>query len=228
MTEIPRHPAQSDDPMSEVPQVPSPQDDPMPLTDVDPAVTFEERMGGVTLEEATKIARRFLLKKCRDNHLLGDPYRLAEDLAQETMLKVWRSVCDPNYRVDRPAGFVRTVAMRIFLDRYRESVRDGVRSDIDDEVAVADGQNTAGDVVTRSVADTVEGWIADLNEECQQVARLLWDRDDLSFDSMSYQKVADRLGIPVGTVKSRMNSMKKKFQEKYRKELGSHQPESGQ
>ena len=124
-------------------------------------------------------------------HLTGDPVR-AEDVAQETLLRAWQSF--PT--LDQSRGSVRswlfTVARNVVIDDWRTR-----RSRL--ELSTGD----VPDVVPRDQTDELlQSWmVADalshLSEDHRQVLVECYYR------GRSVADAAQRLGVPVGTVKSR-------------------------
>ena len=123
---------------------------------------------------------------------LGDRGR-AEDAVQETFASIWRSAA--SYRPDRGPGapWLYAVARNAIVDRAR--ARTEVPSDIPDEATTDAGPS-----------DRVEqGWVAwrvhraleELPEREREVLALAY------WSGLSQSEVAEFLGIPLGTVKTR-------------------------
>ena len=142
----------------------------------------------------------------------------AEDLVQEAALLAWRGIgtfqADTNFR----AWFIRIVT-NTFLSgrRKRRPEQDAVSLDDDPPNAYlqrrAHGPGAAGGgpvaglagadlvraVVGKLEIAQVSAAIAELPEEFRTAASLYF------LDDFSYQQIADTLGIPVGTVRSRLH-----------------------
>jgi RNA polymerase sigma-70 factor (ECF subfamily) len=127
--------------------------------------------------------------------LLGDR-SLSEDATQQTFLKAWRGArrVDPSREL---GPWLATIARRVAIDLHRrEAVRsaaplDAVPSDDLALVSMPTPVETVNDIweVRRAVCA--------LPAEDQQVVRLQ------HFDGLTHAQIAQRLGVPVGTVKSR-------------------------
>jgi RNA polymerase sigma-70 factor (ECF subfamily) len=121
----------------------------------------------------------------------------AEDCAQEALLRVYRYRAD--YRPDHPfPAFLFTLARRSFLDWRRKSSRHDARSaPLEPDLALP---GAPADPVARA-AERV-----DLAEAVARLPRRLRDVVELgAIRGLPYHQVATLLGLPVGTVKSRMH-----------------------
>ena len=133
---------------------------------------------------------------------LGDRGR-AEDAVQETFASIWRSAA--SYRPDRGPGapWLYAVARNAIVDRARS--RTEIPSDIPDEATSDAGPS-----------DRVEqGWVAwrvhraleELAESEREVVALAY------WSGLSQSEVAEFLGIPLGTVKTRTRAALAKLAE---------------
>ena len=143
----------------------------------------------------------------------------AEDLAQEIFLKIFKSLDTFDRRANFQTWLV-SVSRNLCIDHYR-SVRKE-RQTIDRTV-------DAGEL---SPASTDPGPMAAL----EQRDRLTLLRDALAalpdalrtavlmrdIHELSYQEIADRLGLPQGTVKSRINRGRAELARQIRKLRGEH------
>jgi RNA polymerase sigma-70 factor (ECF subfamily) len=126
----------------------------------------------------------------------ADPHG-AEDCAQEALLRVFRYRDD--YRPDHPfPAFLFTLARRAFLDWRRKARRHDARS-----APLPDDPAPPG-APSDPVAEAAER--VDLAEAVAQLPRRLRDVVELgAIRGLPYHQVAVLLGVPVGTVKSRMH-----------------------
>lgn len=53
------------------------------------------------------------------------------------------------------------------------------------------------------------------SQHLRDVAELMWDRDSVSFDLLTYVDAAEHLGIELGTLKSRPHALKKLFRQHF-------------
>jgi RNA polymerase sigma-70 factor, ECF subfamily len=126
---------------------------------------------------------------------LGDRGR-AEDAVQETFTSIWRSAS--SYRSDRGAGapWLYAVARNAIIDRFR------TRSPEAAEVPERPSDDPGPDEQTEAgwVAWKVHRAFTELPEAEQQVIELAY------WGGLSQSEIADFLGIPLGTVKTRTRS----------------------
>lgn len=133
--------------------------------------------------------------------ILGDP-DLAADATQITFLKAWRaaSTYDPN----RSLGpWIYAIARRTAIDLHRKRARD-VPSDQVDVVSVSPGLETAWEVFE------VRAALDQLPDDERRVIRLS------HFEGLTHVEIAEHLGIPVGTVKSRSHRAHRRLNEMLR------------
>jgi RNA polymerase sigma-70 factor, ECF subfamily len=122
---------------------------------------------------------------------LGDP-GLAEEVVQEVMLRVWRNAESFDERRGSFRSWLYQIAANVVIDMHR---RRGSRPALAQLVADPASER-------ESLEDEVERWqlrmvIANLRPEHREVISLV------HFEGLKLREAADRLHIPVGTVKSR-------------------------
>lgn len=125
----------------------------------------------------------------------------AEDVTQEAFLSLWRT----GERFDAARGSVRawtlwTVRNRA-IDALRRSAGPAPKLDLDDDVVLESQpgtQLTDAEAIRRETAAQVRGAVTGLPDEQSQVISLAY------FGGFSQSEIAQLLGVPLGTVKSRM------------------------
>jgi RNA polymerase sigma-70 factor (ECF subfamily) len=127
----------------------------------------------------------------------GLPEVVSEDLAQETMLTVWRKadLFDP-----RRAGvstWIFTIARNKRIDRLRRD-RGGATAPLDVSDAPEDCGSSEEFAIAAETAAQVRTAMASLPENQAQIVRLSF------FEEKPHAEIARELGIPLGTVKSRV------------------------
>ncbi|HET6862965.1 MAG TPA: sigma-70 family RNA polymerase sigma factor [Pyrinomonadaceae bacterium] len=131
----------------------------------------------------------------------------AEDVLQEVFLQVWRRASDYDANRGRPFTWLVTLARSRAIDRLRSvasrervvaaSARDPVEETSD---AIADA-------VRSEQRGIVTSALSQLPEEQQKPLVLAY------FDGLTQSEIADRLGAPLGTVKTRMRTGMLKLRE---------------
>ena len=130
--------------------------------------------------------------------ILGDR-GAAEEVVQDVFLRIWRSA--PAY-VESGAlsAWMILICRRVAIDRLRQ--RPGGRMAVfgpDGDPGVADPAPTPDDVAVQDdVRTRVRAAVDALNADQRRLIDLLY------FDGLSQREAATHLGIPLGTVKSRV------------------------
>lgn len=141
--------------------------------------------------------------------LTGDPSQ-AEDLVQDTMLKAFRAWSQ--YRPGTNArGWLLTILRNTFINLYRRRKREPVAMDLEaaEPQAIfrpAEENDPEGSFFSRIVDEKVLEAIDALPTEFREVLVLS------DMEGLSYAEIADALGIPVGTVKSRLFRARRQLQ----------------
>jgi RNA polymerase sigma-70 factor (ECF subfamily) len=125
----------------------------------------------------------------------GAPQGTAEDLAQETMLAVWRKA--ERYDPMRAAAstWIYTIARNLRVDLHRRERDPSLLAGLSEQAA----EPLASDGMLSAERDgQVQAALASLPEEQAQAIRLSF------FEDRPHGEIAAILGIPLGTVKSRI------------------------
>jgi len=139
----------------------------------------------------------------------GDASR-AEDLVQEAVLKAYRAWGDFRLGTNCRAWLM-TILRNTFINEFRRQQRRPKAVEFDEVAdrsvfAEVKDDDPAGGFFERIIDDEVIRAIDDLPEEFR-VAIVLSD-----LEGLSYQEVSEIMGIPVGTVKSRLFRARKRLQ----------------
>jgi RNA polymerase sigma-70 factor (ECF subfamily) len=127
----------------------------------------------------------------------------AEDLAQEVFIRVYRNLS--TFRADTGSlqNWLVRVGRNLIIDHFRQARRlqkycDGHDLEmlrVSDEHAISPDRSVEQGEVTATIRKLLEG----LPDDIRQAVVLRY------LEGLSYQEIADRLSIPEGTVKSRIN-----------------------
>ncbi len=121
----------------------------------------------------------------------------AEELAQETMLRVWRKADTFDPGAGTPSTWVFVIARNLRIDRIRaDRSLDAIDLDPSEEPdAPPTGETVA---IQKERGDRVREALGALSREQALIIELFY------FEESPHAEIARRLGIPLGTVKSRL------------------------
>jgi len=127
----------------------------------------------------------------------GTPDSLAEELAQETMLRVWRRSESFDPAAGAPSTWIFVIARNLRVDRLRgERPAEHLEPDAFD---AADPAPTGeGVVLAAERRERLRSALGSLSSEQASIVKLSF------FEDRSHSEIAETLGIPLGTVKSRV------------------------
>jgi len=121
----------------------------------------------------------------------------ADDLAQETMVKIWRKAGQYDPAKAAPAAWIFRVARNLQIDRRRRQNFHEVAltTEADRVDQSAGGHERATE---RRDADKLRELIQTLPADQLDVVRLAF------FEGLTHSEIGQRMSIPIGTVKSRL------------------------
>ena len=126
----------------------------------------------------------------------------AEDLTQDVFLKIFKSLKTFDRRANFQTWLV-SVSRNLCIDHYRSvrKERETIDRDVDanELTPSAPGQSAYGALEHRDRVELLRKALAELAPTLRRAVML---RD---IQELSYQEIADRLHLPEGTVKSRIN-----------------------
>ena len=128
---------------------------------------------------------------------LGSDNATAEEAMQEAMVLVWRKAGQYDPARANPSTWIFTIARNVRIDVFRRDKRPEL--DPDDPALVPDPIEPPDANIARSQsAARLNEALKMLSEAEQAVLRLSY------FEELSHSMIAERLGVPLGTVKSRL------------------------
>ncbi|MDE9365321.1 ECF RNA polymerase sigma factor SigK [Luteipulveratus sp. YIM 133132] len=130
--------------------------------------------------------------------VLADPAQ-AEEVTQEVFLEIWRTA--PRFEAARGSafGWLLTIAHRRAVDRVRSSAAARTRDVTYERQASAGPYDSTAETVTALLdAEQVRGALARLTDHQREAVEMAY------FGGRTHTEIAETLGIPLGTAKSRI------------------------
>ena len=152
-------------------------------------------------EELVRSYNRKVFNLCyRFSGRTGD----AEDLTQEIFIKIFQMLRTFDAAQGAFSTWLNRVARNHLVDHYRRTHKDRVTSSLEDEVSEIEGRPSPGEgpvasVEARERKQLLQAGLDRLSPDMRE-AVILRDLQDLD-----YEEIAEVLGVPQGTVKSRIN-----------------------
>ncbi len=122
---------------------------------------------------------------------------LAEDLVQETFINVWRKAALYSPERGAAGAWIFTIARNLLIDQMRRQSNKPYE-DLEGIELISDAPLGIHFVEQRQVVERVTRALDTLSEEQREVVRLSFVLE------MPHSVIAKRVGIPLGTVKSRL------------------------
>ncbi|MBZ5545415.1 MAG: RNA polymerase sigma factor [Acidobacteriia bacterium] len=128
----------------------------------------------------------------------------SEDLTQEVFIKVFQTLRTFDAAQGSFGTWLSRVARNHLVDHYRRTKKDRITSSLDDELATFEekpgpGVEPVAQLESRERRELLQRGLERLSPDLRE-AVVLRDLQDLDYD-----EIAQVLGVPVGTVKSRIN-----------------------
>ncbi|MGI9510492.1 MAG: sigma-70 family RNA polymerase sigma factor [Geminicoccaceae bacterium] len=121
----------------------------------------------------------------------------AEDLAQETMLSVWRHAAKFSPKVGSPSTWIFTIARNHLIDHVRR--RKSREGELTDPTLLPTPIETADDLVdAQQRYRFLKAALLKLPKEQAAILKMAF------FDHKAHSEIAAETGVPLGTVKSRI------------------------
>jgi RNA polymerase sigma-70 factor (ECF subfamily) len=172
----------------------------------EPAHEADDEQRVPTWEEIAREYGRFLYTVAF--RLTGNPDE-AEDLVQDVLLRVRRGL--DSYVPGSMEGWLSRITTNAFLDDVRRKRRRPVEAMPDDPERVLAGAPSADEALERAqLPDDVQNALRELPDDFRAAVVLC---DVVGF---TYDEIADSLGVPIGTVRSRIHRGRSMLKEKLR------------
>ena len=123
---------------------------------------------------------------------------MAEEMMQETMLLVWRKAHLFNHQIAGASTWIFTIARNHRIDRLRRERRFAPLDDQLLEEIEAEGPKADEAVNASQTEELLHRAIDQLPSEQMEVVQLSF------FENRTHSEIAQRLRLPIGTVKSRL------------------------
>lgn len=157
--------------------------------------TFEEKL--IKLQSKMLTYARALTKNHDD----------AKDLLQDTTLRALD--CRSKYRENTNFnGWVYTIMRNVFINNYRRKVREATQIDKTENQFLVD---KGVDISTMETPEQSYG-VKEINAAIEALSDDYRTPLNMHILGYKYDEIADRLGLPLGTVKSRIFFARKKVQ----------------
>lgn len=128
---------------------------------------------------------------------LGCQAGQAEELTQETMIKVWRKASQFDAAKSAPSTWIFRIARNQRIDTFRRENRPEL--DPNDPSLIPEPEEAADRVIEQKQSEVqLLAAMKHLSEDHKAILKLSF------FEDMSHGRIADHLDIPLGTVKSRL------------------------
>ncbi|WP_158598074.1 RNA polymerase sigma factor [Noviherbaspirillum saxi] len=130
-----------------------------------------------------------------------------EDIVQDTLLEAVR--CRENFRhQSRPETWLFGIAANLIRNHYKRARAHDIFDELEEEAHIEEvGRSPAETFETIQLMERVSEVIDGLSNEVRSVFGLVFD------EQMTYEEAAARLGIPVGTVRSRISRARLRLKE---------------
>lgn len=131
-------------------------------------------------------------------HRLGLDAGLAEEIAQDVMVTLWRKAELFDSQKSSLATWLYRIARNRRIDLARRSRTDYVDPQSPAILDIAEERRFETEIDGQQRDDIVRGLIVELPIEQRDLVRLAF------YEGLSHSQIAERTGVPLGTVKSRL------------------------
>jgi len=122
---------------------------------------------------------------------------LAEEVVQETMLKIWRKAALFDQSKTNVDAWVFTIARNVRIDIQRRNIRNSGELHADDLWHDIDSPGPLVNIRQNQVSESIHAGLKDINAEQALVLKKMY------LEGKTQSAIADEFNLPLGTVKSR-------------------------
>lgn len=129
----------------------------------------------------------------------------AQDLTQDVFLRVFRSLASFRSAEGSFSTWLARLTRNLLIDHYRRTKNQRITDSIDEQLPRVESRGDAAParadslLAGREASELIQGALQKLSPDLRETI-IMRDLED-----MEYREIADVLGIPEGTVKSRLN-----------------------
>jgi RNA polymerase sigma-70 factor, ECF subfamily len=165
------------------------------------AASLADRIAGIAAskdEASFEVVFRYFAPRLKSYFMrLGADPSAAEDITQEAMVQVWRNASQFDPSKASASTWIFTIARNLSIDTFRRTRRPSF--DPSDPAFVPDGEMLPDLQLERAEAEQrVRLVMSSLSSNESSVLMLSF------YENFSHGEIAEQLGIPLGTVKSRI------------------------
>lgn len=137
--------------------------------------------------------------------MLTSDQEQANDLMQETNLKVLKNLDKYRNNVNFK-GWVFIIMRNIFINNYRRTKYESTETDISDNLILLNSSQNSGLITPSEHCNMLEiNFILDGFDDTYKVPFSMY------LSGYKYQEIADEMSLPIGTIKSRIFSVRKQL-----------------
>jgi RNA polymerase sigma-70 factor (ECF subfamily) len=122
----------------------------------------------------------------------------AEDAVQDIFIDIWGSAARYDRNIASEVAFISTIARRRLIDKIRAAERRPLMDSLDDEEGAPIDPGIPATVEDDTEVTIVERVLAEMDPEHQKVLCMSL------YEGYSHSEIAERLSLPLGTVKTRV------------------------
>jgi RNA polymerase sigma-70 factor (ECF subfamily) len=141
---------------------------------------------------------------CRDRHR-------AEEVVQEAFIKLWRQ--PPDAGEIAYASWLRKVVTNLSINALQRTKRPGALPEVSSDRAMMSRRQPDDECDVQDNVARVRAAMARLDEPKRAILMLR------AFEQLSYEEIGEQLGVPVGTVMSRLNRARQALMEEMARDL---------